>query len=281
MVRWSRPSGSSESLASPPTDPLHAAGISPEALYENQPSVGRYVMPGAERAHRLRERPQQVSGDNRIERTRGYGCGLRLDDLDLEPCLLRLGSESSKHPRREIDGRHMVAELRHHETEEPGSGTHIEDACRNHWQQTLEGPPPRGTLQRGDRVMTRVTIIGGGVNVPITADLLDKLAVHRRPSLRIMRAVALVQAHRFDADPPMVALAHLEAPRRQAHSSGRRKFRASCPWWDNAHAIPSTDRRRARPLHRRPAGPPPHTRQRAARCRGCQLRPPPRRTPDA
>jgi hypothetical protein len=81
-------------------DPLRAAvRISPQALYENQPSVERHPVPATEGLHRLQKRPEQVPGDDGIERSRRYGCGLGLHDLDAEIRLLRLGSELSQHPR--------------------------------------------------------------------------------------------------------------------------------------------------------------------------------------
>jgi hypothetical protein len=115
----------------------------------------------------------------------GNGGGLRLDDLDLQPCPIRLGPELSQHPGREVDGRDAVAQFRRDKTEEPGSGTHIENPCRSHRQESLKGAPPRGPLQGRDGVMPRVKIIGGSVSVPEMTDLVDRFHIHRKRSLAL------------------------------------------------------------------------------------------------
>jgi hypothetical protein len=135
-------------LAGPLAQVLDRVDATPEPLEQHQPAIRRRASPGGQRGRRVRERPQQVALDHRVERPWRRLLRPALDDLDRHALLLGRLAQARQHAGRQVDGGDLMAEARGRQRQEPGARAGVEDAGGRRWQQARQGRAPGGPLRR-------------------------------------------------------------------------------------------------------------------------------------
>src|SRR5207247_4690237 len=128
---------------------------------------------------RAGQRPDDGPLDHGGERPRRRVLRRTDDERDRAALLLGLPAGRGEHALREVERRHVMAELRGEEGERAGARAGVQDPGRRRGQRTFEGGSPGGGL---DRIAERVTggaVVVAGVVVPPRADVVAELVRHR------------------------------------------------------------------------------------------------------
>ena len=206
------------------------ASRAPDALEEHEAAAGRgHLPPGAERADRIRHRPEDVALDHGVEGSVGR-CHRRPHlEREIQAPRSGLPARLREHALGQVQSGHAIPELGREQAQRACARPRVEHRDRRLGQGPAQCGSPGGRLQRiGDRVR-RGEVIGLGIAIPEVPDAVVHVGQAASPSGVVRRV-----ERRASAGTP---------PREDRHRVWRTRRPSTLSRWQGRRRMPRAVRR--------------------------------------
>ena len=145
---------------------------------DKQPSRLQELDPPSNRGCRIRQRPQDMPGENSVERCvrQRRGCRIAPDKIDGHASLLRLLARDSDHRCREVDAANGMPCLRKQHAQAARSAADVSDQGRRRRHQWEKERRPCATNSAVDQTVVRLRVERRSLRIP----QLRRIVSHRR-----------------------------------------------------------------------------------------------------